>query len=135
MMKQVMVRAWEIARQGQEQFGGKVSEYLSQALKMAWAESKEVTYEVVLDLNSKDQWIARINGTHPTYKLNREFLNNYYVHNYFKVFDLTDGVYAAKFSNRGGQKFFQVVNGEAVEIDYTTAVELAKQMDQQEVAA
>ena len=33
-----MKRAWEIARKGQEKFGGKVSEYLSEALKMAWAE-------------------------------------------------------------------------------------------------
>ena len=36
-MKNVMKKAWEIARKGQKQFGGKVSEYLSEALKMAWA--------------------------------------------------------------------------------------------------
>ncbi|PFW65271.1 hypothetical protein [Bacillus sp. AFS075034] len=32
----VMRKAWEIARKGQKQFGGKVKEYFSQALKMAW---------------------------------------------------------------------------------------------------
>lgn len=32
-----MVKAWEIAKKGQKNFGGKVSEYLSEALKMAWA--------------------------------------------------------------------------------------------------
>ena len=36
-MKKVMVKAWEIAREGQKKFGGKVSEYLSEALKIAWA--------------------------------------------------------------------------------------------------
>jgi len=32
----VMKKAWEIARKGQQKFGGKVKEYLAQALKMAW---------------------------------------------------------------------------------------------------
>lgn len=32
----VMKKAWEIARKGQKQFGGKVKEYFAQALKMAW---------------------------------------------------------------------------------------------------
>lgn len=36
----VMKRAWTIARQGQEKFGGKVKEYFAQALKMAWKEVK-----------------------------------------------------------------------------------------------
>jgi len=40
-MKNIMTRAWEIAREGQEKFGGKVSEYLSESLKSAWIESKE----------------------------------------------------------------------------------------------
>ncbi|PGE00027.1 hypothetical protein [Bacillus pseudomycoides] len=32
----VMKKAWEIARKGQRNFGGKVKEYFTQALKMAW---------------------------------------------------------------------------------------------------
>lgn len=40
-MKNIMTRAWEIAKEGQVKFGGKVSEYLAEALKMAWAESRE----------------------------------------------------------------------------------------------
>ncbi|MGD7007636.1 hypothetical protein [Metabacillus sp. 84] len=35
-MKNVMVKAWEIARKGQKQFGGKIKEYFAQALQMAW---------------------------------------------------------------------------------------------------
>ena len=41
-MKKVMVRAWEIAKEAVENFGGKAFEYLSGALKMAWAEVKQV---------------------------------------------------------------------------------------------
>lgn len=36
-MKKVMEIAWKIARKGQRQFGGKVSEYLSIAMKQAHA--------------------------------------------------------------------------------------------------
>lgn len=37
-MKNVMTRAWEIAKAGVVKFGGKVKEYFSQALVMAWSE-------------------------------------------------------------------------------------------------
>lgn len=40
MKKQIMKRAWEIARSGQKQFGGKVREFFSEALKIAWAEAR-----------------------------------------------------------------------------------------------
>lgn len=36
-MTNVMTQAWEIAYKGQNKFGGKVKEYFTQALKMAWA--------------------------------------------------------------------------------------------------
>lgn len=40
-MMNIMKRAWEIAREASAKFGGKASEYISEALKMAWAESKD----------------------------------------------------------------------------------------------
>lgn len=40
MRKEVMVTAWEIAREAVVEFGGKAVEYLSGALKMAWAKIK-----------------------------------------------------------------------------------------------
>lgn len=40
MKKQIMKRAWEIAREGQKKFGGKVREYIAIALKLAWKEVK-----------------------------------------------------------------------------------------------
>ena len=36
-----MVRAWEIARDAVKKFGGKVKEFFSMALTMAWEEVKE----------------------------------------------------------------------------------------------
>lgn len=53
-MKQVMKKAWEIAKEGQKKFGGKVKEYFSIALKMAWEIVKKgaavVKNEVVLTI-------------------------------------------------------------------------------------
>lgn len=40
MKREVMITAWEIAREAVVEFGGKVVEYLSGALKMAWAKIK-----------------------------------------------------------------------------------------------
>lgn len=48
-MKQIMKRAWEIARQGVKKFGGKVKEYFAEALKMAWDEFKNATETVTTD--------------------------------------------------------------------------------------
>jgi len=39
-MKNVMVKAWEIAKQGQVKFGGNVKQYFAVALKMAWKDIK-----------------------------------------------------------------------------------------------
>lgn len=36
-----MKKAWEIAREGQEKFGGSVKTYFAQALKIAWAQSRK----------------------------------------------------------------------------------------------
>jgi Streptococcus thermophilus bacteriophage Gp111 protein len=36
-MKVTMANAWEFARRGAKKFGGKVKEYLAEALKLAWA--------------------------------------------------------------------------------------------------
>jgi len=41
-MKKVMVRAWEIAKEGVKKFGGKVKEYFAMALKLAWKEAKRI---------------------------------------------------------------------------------------------
>ncbi|MEE4578842.1 hypothetical protein [Paenibacillus polymyxa] len=42
-MKNVMTRAWEIAKNAVVKFGGKVKEYFSQALVIAWKEAKSTS--------------------------------------------------------------------------------------------
>lgn len=48
-MKHVMTKAWEIAREGQRKFGGKVKEYFAEALRIAWrivkGEIKEIAFK------------------------------------------------------------------------------------------
>src|SRR5699024_902516 len=48
-MRNVMKKAWEIAREGQKKFGGKVSEYFAKALKIAWAIVKQVKEKLTLE--------------------------------------------------------------------------------------
>ncbi|MBO0961430.1 hypothetical protein J1P26_17125 [Neobacillus sp. MM2021_6] len=54
----VMKKAWEIAREGQKKFGGKVKEYFSQALKMAWSIVKNAMEKVEIGY----QEVAKKNG-------------------------------------------------------------------------
>lgn len=42
MKKEIMVRAWELAKEGARVFGGKVKEYFREALRIAWEEVKTV---------------------------------------------------------------------------------------------
>jgi len=63
-MRNVMIRAWEIAKEGQKKFGGKVSEYLSEAMKMAWAiEKGQVTLTVKKTMNEiAEELQNKLNG-------------------------------------------------------------------------
>ncbi len=54
--KEIMVKAWEIAREGQKAFGGKVREYLAQALKMAWAQAKSTINIEALEKKGFSRW-------------------------------------------------------------------------------
>lgn len=52
-MKNVMTIAWEIAKKGAAKFGGAVKSYFAQALKMAWAQIKEVSVKSQIVLAGK----------------------------------------------------------------------------------
>lgn len=52
-MKNVMVRAWEIATLSAKAFGGKKREYLSGALRQAWKETKTQTLSWVTPKGAK----------------------------------------------------------------------------------
>lgn len=54
MKKQVMVRAWELAKQGASKFGGKAADFFRSALTIAWKEVKNgITVVVRNDRASK----------------------------------------------------------------------------------
>lgn len=46
-MRSVMMKAWEIAREGAKKFGGKAIEYIAEALRMAWAIVKKDAMELI----------------------------------------------------------------------------------------
>lgn len=54
--KEIMVNAWEIAKEGQKNFGGKVSEYFAEALKMAWAQAKNGLDIEALEKKGFNRW-------------------------------------------------------------------------------
>lgn len=53
MMKEVMCKAWEIAKKAAKKFGGKAIEYIGGALKMAWEAAKGLTEKQINSLVSK----------------------------------------------------------------------------------
>lgn len=52
-----MTRAWEIARAGAEKFGGKAIDFISESLKIAWAEIKKGV-EKVKELTGTEKQVA-----------------------------------------------------------------------------
>lgn len=46
-MKQIMKKAWEIAKAAAERFGGKASQYIAEALRMAWAMVKGAGRKII----------------------------------------------------------------------------------------
>lgn len=125
-MKNVMVRAWEIAREGAARFGGKAVEYIAVALKMAWAEvkkgSKKVTVRTTMGSKHHKSWVARIVGTHVRWGLDREFVDAVEENDWDgKVFELCDGIYEV--CNAGDREFIKVENGaiEYIEIEEVKA--------------
>lgn len=60
-MKNVMTRAWEIARGAVKIFGGKVKEFFNQSLKLAWKEIKGGVIMVELKGSEKQiKWASDI---------------------------------------------------------------------------
>lgn len=114
-MRNVMTRAWEIARKGQENFGGGIKQYFAEALRMAWAETKTATIEISGGSRNHKSWVAEITGTHPKWKFDRKFIveieddyrNNTYV--------LNNGIY--NICDAGEQSFVEIINGEVTEIE------------------
>lgn len=62
MNRNVMVRAWEIAREGQKRHGGKVTEYLGEALRMAWKQIKSAAKMSMQEVRKKLSYYYEVYG-------------------------------------------------------------------------
>lgn len=112
-----MKRAWEIARKGVEKFGGKASEYIAEALRIAWSETKKVTITTTSGSKRNKSWVAKITGTHPKWKLNREFVDAVEENDWTgKVFELESGIYEV--CDAGDREFIKIDNGEIEYLEY-----------------
>jgi len=122
-----MKRAWQIARLAEVEFGGRASQYISGALKMAWAEYKQANatkteIEIPGDTRRQKTWVAAIVGSHPTYKLDRKFLTPYEVDKYGdKVYRLENGLY--ELQNHKQRMFIEVSNGSYTIVDKSFVME------------
>ena len=63
-MRNVMTKAWEIARKGVEKFGGKAIEYISEALRIAWALVKKGGNKMV-EMKGSEKQIKWANDVYP----------------------------------------------------------------------
>lgn len=118
-MRKVMVRAWEIAKAAVVRFGGKVREYLAEALRQAWAEVQSVKtpFRLRNDTKGKKTWLAKITGTHPTFKLARTFIETNetdWLGN--KYFELENGYY--QYDNSKERGYVKVENGSWEDVSY-----------------
>ena len=141
-MTNIMTRAWEIATEGQEKFGGSKVEYIAEALRLAWAESKEETKQMELSqdlkysLNedntkllltgSKRQkpYVAEIKGSHPTYKLNREFVEGVLVNRVTEYEIEENRLYEMQEARK--RYYLMVVDGLVYEYTYNQVLDLVK---------
>ncbi|ARK23559.1 hypothetical protein SporoP37_01850 [Sporosarcina sp. P37] len=124
-MKNVMNKAWQIARKGQKQFGGKVKEYFAEALKLAWAiykASKAVaTVKTTSGSKNHKSWVAQIVGPHAKWKLDRQFVNAVSENDWDgKVFELKTGVYEV--CNAGDREFIRVDGSDIEYIEYADVI-------------
>lgn len=126
MKKEIMKRAWEIAKQGAEKFGGKAIEYIAEALRMAWKEAKQPK-EIVLKVRHQPsggkEWVAEITGRHPKWNFERKFLNAV-ARNWSSSgktgttsFLLQEGKVYEVNEPWKGRYFITVQNGEVVDVD------------------
>src|SRR5690625_3254972 len=121
--KEIMTKAVELAKK----MKGDWIARMALALRTVWAIAKKKAekFETVLD-NGRKYWIARVTGTHPQYKMDREFLKENYTENGQRVFELEDGLYHGKFSS--SPHYFKVENGSAKRVEYSVALEIAESM-------
>lgn len=98
-MRNVMKKAWEIARNGQKKFGGKVREYFAIALKMAWTIVK------------KGMEMVKLVGTESQVRWAESIRKNF-------IADLTDALASVKGNNAKKVTGWSFENNEMVPHDF-----------------
>ena len=95
---------------------------------------KEFIKDAVAEIrNSRNHkgYLAKIVGTHPTYRLGREFVDTYEVSGY-KYADIEgDGLYEFCTSKLNKDRYYLLVDNDVItEIDYRQALEIAENMEE-----
>lgn len=79
MMKQVMVRAWEIAKAAVVKFGGKVREYFAASLSIAWKEIKAMEEIQLVGSEKQIKWAKDIREKLATaFEATKQYANEYF---------------------------------------------------------
>ncbi|MET1174357.1 hypothetical protein [Paenibacillus amylolyticus] len=120
----VMKRAWVIAIDGAAKFEGNAKEFFSQALIMAWAESRKPKLAELFIGNSSRKcktWVARITGSHERFGFSRVFLTEDGSNWANKWYVLTNGVYEVC-AGEDNRYFIKVVDGAIHNIEKSDAI-------------
>lgn len=123
MKKNVMKKAWEIAKEAVKKFGGKSVEYFSEALKIAWKEVKESAAPKYVEIKISEgsrkhkSYVAKVKGLHDRFGIDREFVSHDHDHLRVKVAIMFNGnIY--EIQDAGDRKYVRIVNGQMVEMSY-----------------
>lgn len=90
MKKQIMKTAWEIARNGQQQYGGSVKIYFPESLKLAWQQAKtgrkDMEHRIIIKTDNYNErrwgkpWMAVITANDKgktSYTFDGEFIGDH----------------------------------------------------------
>ena len=85
----------------------------------------------ITDSRKHKGYLAKIVGTHPTYKLDRKFVDTYEVSGYKYADIKEDGLYEFCTSKLNKDRYYLLVdNDDITEIDYRQALEILENMEE-----
>lgn len=117
MMKQVMVKAWELAKNGVKKFGGNVKQYFASALAIAWKELKTMSQAIgkIEFPYCKKYEVCAVASVDSDGYVNQDKIKPSKVENTISYTDLEDGFYGI---SRFGEdhKYVQIKNGENTDV-------------------